>query len=73
MLFNVLIVFTYTDKPTHTQTDQSLYLLWSIGPIKIFCCPSVRGGCGRGRSEFVGRVQNHHVRFSFHRNGHNIS
>ena len=22
-------------------------------------------GCGRGRNEFAGRVQNHHVRFSF--------
>ena len=37
---------------------------------------SVRDGCGRGRNEFAGRVQNHHVRFSFHvyvhrtRNGH---
>ena len=27
-------------------------------------------GCGRGRNEFAGRVQKHHVRFSFHRNGH---
>ena len=25
-------------------------------------------GCGRGRNEFAGRVQNHYVRFSFHRN-----
>ena len=32
----------------------------------------MRKGCGRGRNEFAGRVQNHHVRFSFHRNGHNI-
>ena len=31
---------------------------------------SVRDGCGRGRNEFEGRVQNHHVHFSFHRNGH---
>ena len=30
----------------------------------------VRDGCGRGRYEFAGRVQKHHVRFSFHRNGH---
>ena len=29
-------------------------------------------GCGRGRNEFAGRVQNFHVRFSFYRNGHNI-
>ena len=34
-------------------------------------CACVRDGCGRGCNEFVGRVQNHHVRFSFHRNGHN--
>ena len=27
----------------------------------------VRDGCGRGRNEFAGRVQNHHVRF---RSGH---
>ena len=27
-------------------------------------------GCGRGCNEFAGRVQNHHLRFSFHRNGH---
>ena len=24
-------------------------------------------GCGRGHNEFAGRVQNHHVRFSFHK------
>ena len=29
--------------------------------------------CGRGRNEFAVRVQNHHVRFSFHRNGHYLS
>ena len=35
--------------------------------IKILVvCPSVRGGCGRGRNGFAGRVQNHQVRFSFH-------
>ena len=39
--------------------------------IKIFdVCPSVCNGCGRGCNELAGRVQNHHVRFSFHRNGH---
>ena len=27
---------------------------------------SVCDGCGRGRNGFAGRVQNHHVRFSFH-------
>ena len=27
-------------------------------------------GCGRDCNEFAGRVQNHHVRFSFHKNGH---
>ena len=32
-------------------------------------CVCVRDGCGRGRNEFVGRVQNRHVCFSFHRNG----
>ena len=36
-------------------------------------CPSVCDGCGRGCNEFAGRVQNDHVRFSFHRNGHNLS
>ena len=46
--------------------------------IKIFSVrPSVCDGCGRGRNGFVGRVQKHHVRFSFHRsfhkNGHNLS
>ena len=30
----------------------------------------MRDGCGCGRNEFAVRVQNHHVRFSFHRNGH---
>ena len=30
-------------------------------------CLSVRDGCGRGRNEFAVRVQNHHVRFSFHK------
>ena len=35
--------------------------------IKILVvCPCVREGCGRGRNEFAGRVQNHHVRFSSH-------
>ena len=27
----------------------------------------MRDGCGRGRNGFAGRVQKHHVRFSFHR------
>ena len=36
----------------------------------LLVCLSVRDGCGRGRNEFAGRVQKHHVRFSFHRNGH---
>ena len=26
---------------------------------------SVRDGCGRGHNKFAGRVQKHHVRFSF--------
>ena len=30
----------------------------------------VRDGCGRGRNEIAGRVQNYHMRFSFHRNSH---
>ena len=37
-------------------------------------CPCDRDGCERGRNGFAGRVQNHHVHFSFHvhrtRNGH---
>ena len=38
--------------------------------IKILVvCLCVRDGCGRGRNEFAVRVQNHHVLFSFHRNG----
>ena len=32
-----------------------------------------RDGCGRGHNEFAGRVQNHHVRSSCHRNGYNLS
>ena len=28
--------------------------------------PSVRDECGRGHNKLAGRVQNHHVRFSFH-------
>ena len=35
-------------------------------------CLCVRDRCGRGRNEFAGRVQNNHLRFSFHRNGHII-
>ena len=34
--------------------------------VRVYVCD----GCGRGRNEFASRVQNHHVRFSFHRNGH---
>ena len=37
--------------------------------IKIFVvCLSVCDGCGSGRNEFAGRVQNPDVRFSFPRN-----
>ena len=32
----------------------------------LLVCLSVCDGCGRGRNGFAGRVQNHHVRFSFH-------
>ena len=46
-------------------------LLYPRSSFKILVvCPCVCDGCGRGRNEFAGRVQNHHVRFSFHRNGH---
>ena len=38
----------------------------------IVVCVSVCDGCGRARNEFAGRLQNHHVRFSFHRTGHII-
>ena len=34
---------------------------------------SVCDGCRRGRNEFAGHVQNHDVRFSFHRNSHIIN
>ena len=30
-------------------------------------------GCGHGHNKFAGCVQKYHVRFSFHRNGHNLS
>ena len=43
--------------------------------IKIFVVrPSVCDGCGHGHNKFAGRVQNYHMRFSFHRirNGHNL-
>ena len=33
----------------------------------------MRDGCERGRNEFAGRVQNHHVRSSCHRNGYKLS
>ena len=32
--------------------------------LSVYVCD----GCGRDYNEFAGRVQNHHVRFSFHRN-----
>ena len=40
--------------------------------VRLSVRPSVCGGCGSGRNEFAGRVQNHHVRFSFHKNSHVI-
>ena len=53
----------------------SQYLL--IIKILVVClsvCVCACDGCGRGCNGFAGRVQNHHVRFSFHiyrtRNGH---
>ena len=33
----------------------------------LLVCPCVCDGCRRGHNEFAGRVQKHHVRFSFHR------
>ena len=52
-----------------------IYIYIIIYIIKILVvCPSVCDACGRGRNGFAGRVQNHHVHFSFHvyrtRNGH---
>ena len=32
-----------------------------------FSCPCVRDRCGHGHNKFAGRVQNHQVRFSFHK------
>ena len=58
-----------------SSTDQAFSIkkmsIISVGN-QEFSCPSVCvcDRCGRGRNEFAGRVQNHHVRFSFHRNGH---
>ena len=43
--------------------------------IKIFVvrlCVCVYDGCGSDRNRFAGRVQNRHVHFSIHRNGHNL-
>ena len=53
------------------QIDQ----LPSINTLRFYLCVclSVRDGCGRGRNEFAGRVKNHHVRSSCHRNGYNLS
>ena len=38
-----------------------------INTLRFYLCVrvSVCDGCGRGRNDFAGRVQNHHVRFSF--------
>ena len=36
----------------------------------LVVCPCVCDRCGRGCNEFAGRVQNHHMRLSFYRNGH---
>ena len=47
----------------------------SINTLRFYLCVclSVRDGCGRGRNEFAGHVQKHHVRSSCHRNGYNLS
>ena len=44
-------------------------IAYKILVVGLSVCPCVCDGCGHGRNEFAGRVQNHHVRFSFHRNG----
>ena len=49
-----------------------IYILYTLRFL-LSVCPCVCDGCGRGRNEFAGRVQKHHVRFSFHRNGQNLS
>ena len=55
--------YKYTQQESHWQSVCIQY-------IKILLvCLSVHDGCGRGRNGFAGRVQNHHVCFSFHRNG----
>ena len=45
-------------------------ILSSINTLKFLLsvCVCVHDGCGRGRYEFVGRVQNYRVRSSCHRN-----
>ena len=47
----------------------------SINTLRFLVCVrlSVCDGCGRGRNGFAGRVQNHHVRFSFHRSFHKMA
>ena len=43
---------------------RTLYLSYiKILVVRLSMCD----GCGRDCNEFAGRVQNHHVRFSFHR------
>ena len=50
------------------KVNKLLFDTMSILSYIFLVCPSVClcDGCGRGRNEFAGRVQNHHVRFSFH-------
>ena len=51
----------------------TMYQYIKILVVCVSVCVCVRDGCRRGRNEFAVRVQNHHVRFSFHRNGHYLS
>ena len=50
----------------------STFIYIYSGVIRFFSCACVRAcvcdGCGRGRNEFAGRVQNYRVRSSCHRN-----
>ena len=51
---------------------ESTLSLISILRFLLSVCLSICEGYRLGHNEFVGRVQNHHVRLSFHRIGHNF-